>query len=103
AARGSSAAVPVFSSVPGAATLTATPRAARSSPPRARGRGHRHHSARWRAITLKQRLAAGRSTLALSKLTPGTTYALRLTIESADGQTSASTATLRVAAPLHAR
>jgi hypothetical protein len=106
-ARGSRASVPVFASVAGIATLQAIPQPTAHVP---RARGHRGHStvrtrrrtSRVRsvvvthAIVVRRAVPAGRSVIVLSRLTRGTVYALRLAVESADGQTATSSATLRV-------
>ena len=106
-ARGSSFRVPIFTSLAGVATLEATPvpvpRKARASRrashrpparPRGHGRPQRHASGR---IRVTRAVNAGRGVIVLSALRSGVQYALRLTVESADGQTATSSATLRVA------
>ena len=105
--RGSRVSVPFFTSLAGVATLQAIPT---STGHRSRARPHaasagvgmrRRRSAnsiRSRAtIVVRRRVRAGRGAIVLSHLRPGTAYVLRLTVESADGQTAASAAALRVA------
>jgi hypothetical protein len=84
---GRSARVPIFTSLPGVATLTATPI----------GRTpNRRHRPRPRRITVRQRIARGRAQIVLRRLVPGVTYRLVLTIRSSDGQATRDTATLKV-------
>jgi hypothetical protein len=74
--------VPVFTSLPGIATLEATPI------------GRRRHRAR--RVHVRQRLSSGRGQLLLRGLVPGVTYRLLLSIRSTDGQLARDTATLKV-------
>jgi hypothetical protein len=101
-AHRTTARVPVFASATAVATLTATPRRAvqRAS---ARRRAQRRSRSRPRsskrsagAIKVTRRIPMGRSAITLSRLARGRTYALTLTVESADGQVVVSKATLRV-------
>jgi Low-density lipoprotein receptor repeat class B len=92
-ASGTKARVPVFTSLPGTATLKATP-IRKPHKPTARARSKPPVKAR--AVTVTQSLRAGRNTITLRKLVPGTTYRLLLTITSVDGQTTRDTATLKV-------
>ena len=105
--HGSRASVPVFTNLAGSATLRATPLPA-AHPPRGRTVGSRPHeptrrrasalrAGLRRAIVVRRALTAGRSRIVLSGLRRGTVYVLRLTVESTDGQTVTSSATLRVA------
>jgi hypothetical protein len=95
---GTKARVPVFTSLPGTATLKATPigkpRRRRASRSRAGSDHSRPHA---RIVTARQKLATGRALITLKQLLPGVTYRLTLTIRSADGQTASDTATLKVA------
>jgi Low-density lipoprotein receptor repeat class B len=103
-AHGSSARVPLFTSLAGVATLEAIPRPvsrrARARRRAARSRRHRnahpHRETRAR-IVVRHAVHRGRDTLVLTKLKPGGVYTLRLTVKSADGQIAGSSATLRVA------
>jgi hypothetical protein len=117
--RGTKASVPVFTSMAGTATLRAIPLTRRAIPRRPRAAPHRarralrrarstrvakprrrttrpRRPAKRRIITVSRRLSAGRGTIILNGLVPGTTYWLVLTISSGDGQTVKDTATLRV-------
>jgi hypothetical protein len=122
-ARNPRASVPIFTNLAGVAVLEAIPgRAARGSRSgarssrsgarssrsgahaalahaRVRAPAHvrRHRPASQRTIVARRSVNAGRSSIALSGLVRGTSYTLRLTVESSDGQTATSTATLRVA------
>jgi hypothetical protein len=105
-ARGSRASVPVFTSAAGIATLEATPapaaprtRARRHAPVRRPARHPAHASAPRRAsgkIIVQRAVNPGRNAIVLTRLRPGFVYLLRLTVESANGQTADSSATLRV-------
>jgi low density lipoprotein receptor-related protein 5/6 len=79
---GRRARVPVFTTLPGIATLRATPIGRRR--PRARG------------ITVRRQVSSGHTELLLQRLVPGVSYRLLLTIRSADGQLTRDTATLKV-------
>jgi len=101
---GTRARVPVFSSAPATATLTATRRARPGS--RLSGHGahahrheaaHNHRRALRRTISVTRALAAGRASITLTGLTRGATYKLMLTLRSPDGQRTTDTATLKVA------
>ncbi|HEX4187941.1 MAG TPA: hypothetical protein VHY83_08600 [Solirubrobacteraceae bacterium] len=74
--------VPVFTSLPGIATLEATPIGRRR--PRAR------------RVGVRRRLSSGRGQLSLLGLVPGVTYRLVLTVRSTDGQLTRDAATLKV-------
>jgi DNA-binding beta-propeller fold protein YncE len=94
--RGTRAHVPVFTSLAGWTTLRAIPtRWPGGALGRRRGvrRSHRPPTR-----TTSEMLAAGRATITLHKLDPGSTYRLALVIHSADGQTAKDAATLRVRA-----
>jgi len=115
-AFGTSARVPVFTSLPGAARLEAKPMLGQSrarsrhgrgpglrSPRatvahKARPTGPRRRSAHSgpRTVAVSRSLPAGRSTITLHGLVPGTTYRLVLTIATSDGQSARATAILRV-------
>lgn len=85
--------VPVFTSLPGAATLTATPTSPRREPARAvRSRTR----TKPKTLTVGKTLAAGRGTITLTKLTPGTTYRLVLKVTTDDGQRATDAATLKI-------
>jgi len=86
--------VPVFASLPGTATLKATPIGKHT---KATNKGRSNKRTKPKTVTAIQKLRAGRDTIALKKLVPGTTYRLVLTIESPDGQTASDTATLKIA------
>jgi Low-density lipoprotein receptor repeat class B len=88
---GSRVRVPVFTSLRCAATLTAQP-VRRARRRRARAAAARPRRARTR--TARRMLAAGRSTITLTGLVPGTTYRLTLSLRSADGRSARDTATL---------
>jgi hypothetical protein len=90
---GAKAHVPVFTSLPGMATLKATPV---GSPRRSRNKGSSKRRGRPSIVTVKQRLLIGRAVITLTKLVPGVSYRLMLTIRSADGQVTRDTATLKV-------
>jgi sugar lactone lactonase YvrE len=91
---GSRAHVPIFTSLAATATLKAIP----IRGPRRPTRGKRSRRAlRAKAITVRKRLRAGRTTIVLKSLVPGTTYRLLLTVGSADGQVSRDAATLKLA------
>jgi Low-density lipoprotein receptor repeat class B len=91
---GTRARVPIFTSVAGIATIKATPIRRRHG---AASRARSKRTIQPRAITVTRRVRAGRTTITLKRLVPGTTYRLVLTIKSADGQATHDTATLRVA------
>lgn len=91
---GTRARVPIFTSVAGIATIKATPI---RKPHRAGSRARSKRAVQPRAITVTMRVRAGRTTITLKRLVPGTTYRLQLTIKSADGQATHDTATLRLA------
>jgi hypothetical protein len=91
---GTRARVPIFTSLAGIATLRATPihmphRAASSARPR--------RALQPKVVVVTRRLRAGRTTITLKRLVPGTTYRLLLTIKSADGQATRDAAMLKVA------
>jgi len=91
---GTRARVPIFTSLAGIATIKATPiRRRHGTASRAKSK----RTIQPRAITVTRRVRAGRTTITLKRLVPGTTYRLVLTIKSADGQATHDTATLRVA------
>jgi DNA-binding beta-propeller fold protein YncE len=106
---GTTARVPVFTSLAGTATLTATPAREASSRSSSSRNSRRAHGAtsgpvgsalmrRPRAITVRHSLAAGRGTITLEKLVRGTTYRLALTVTGLGGQVARDAATLIVAA-----
>ena len=87
---------PGFTSLAGWTALTAVPI---RWPGEARGRrrgARRAHRPATRATS--EQLAAGRATITLHKLDPGSTYRLVLVVHSADGQTARDAATLSVRA-----
>jgi hypothetical protein len=91
---GTRARVPIFTSVAGIAILRATPiRRAHRAASRARSR----KPIPPKAITVTRSVRAGRTTITLRRLVPGVSYRLLLTIQSADGQATHDTATLKVA------
>jgi hypothetical protein len=110
-ASGTKVRVPVFTSLAGTATLTATPV---RPPSKRKAATKRAHIARKASRALQRRrskkaagptrltvhklMRAGRGTVTLQGLVPGTTYRLSLTIESLEGQSSTDTATLTVRA-----
>jgi hypothetical protein len=79
---GRRARVPVFTTLPGIATLGATPI------------GRRRPGAR--RVSVHKRVSSGHAELLLRRLVPGVTYRLLLTIRSTDGQLARDTATLKV-------
>jgi Low-density lipoprotein receptor repeat class B len=91
---GTRARVPIFTSVAGIATIKATPIRRRHS---AASRAKSKSTVQPRAITVTRRVGAGRTTITLKRLVPGTTYRLMLTMKSADGQATHDAATLKVA------
>ena len=112
---GTSARVPVFSTLAANATLTATrvrragahgrrqpvahararaPVRAARVPARARGRSRLFP----RTVSATRALAPGRSAIVLRRLLPGARYALTLSLRSTDGQTQHASAVLDVAA-----
>jgi hypothetical protein len=116
---GTTAHVAVFTSLAATATLVATPvhkasshgvtsrraRAARRVTNRTAqaarkvtvtGRTRSESVRKPRAITVRHGIAAGRDTITLHKLTPGTTYRLVLSVASPGGQVAKDTATLIV-------
>ena len=91
---GTRARVPIFTSEAGIATLKATPiRRTHRAASRARSR----KPIPPKAITVTTSVRAGRTTITLRRLVPGMSYRLLLTIQSADGQATHDTATLKVA------
>jgi low density lipoprotein receptor-related protein 5/6 len=92
---GTRARVPVFTSLPGIATLKATPIGTHRSRRSARSKQRSRHGAI--TVIVRQRLVTGRTLITLRRLVPGARYHLLLTIRSADGQTVRDTATLNVA------
>jgi hypothetical protein len=93
---GTRARVPVFTSLPGVATLKATPigkHRGRTGTVRLGRRG----KANAITVVVRRRLVTGRTLITLKNLVPGVSYRLLLTIRSADGQTVRDTATLTVA------
>jgi hypothetical protein len=107
---GTRARVPVFTSLPGAATLTATPIGRPRAAARKKGRAARaakharsSDSASPRTIKVHRSLAAGRATITLTHLVPGTAYRLVLRIQSTGGGSASDTATLKVARSARAR
>jgi hypothetical protein len=93
---GPTARVPVFTSLPGRATLLAIPSHWRPGPAaKSPSRGARAHLAP-PTVRVIQQLAAGRGAIALRRLHPNTTYRLVLVFTSAEGQSAQDTATLRV-------
>jgi low-density lipoprotein receptor class B len=97
---GGSAHVPVFTSLPGGARLTAvpvphTPRHGRHADAAAPAR-RRRPGPQPRNITVARVLPAGRSVLTLHHLLPGRSYLLLFTLVSADGQSASDAATLTV-------
>jgi hypothetical protein len=103
--RGTRATVSVFTSVAGAATLEAKPthgpdrayaaRHGATRQPAKRRVSRRRPRTTNGTVIVRRAVRVGRNAIVLSKLRPGS-YALRLTVESADGQTATSSATLRV-------
>jgi hypothetical protein len=93
---GPTARVPVFTSLPGRATLLAIPSRWRHEPaakgPPRRARAHLAPP----TVRVMQQLTAGRGAIALRRLHPNTTYRLVLVFTSAEGQSAQDTATLRV-------
>jgi Low-density lipoprotein receptor repeat class B len=96
---GTSARVPVFTSLAGRASLTAVP----VLHVRPRRQGHRAGRSRGRArarqpsrVTLSLVLPAGRSVLTLHHLLPGRSYLLFFTLVSGDGQRASDAARLTV-------
>jgi DNA-binding beta-propeller fold protein YncE len=95
--------VPVFASLPGTATVKATPvggaggsgHGARSRR-RGRARSKAASQRRPKTVTATRRLRAGRGTVTLKKLRAGTRYRLSLIFKSTDGQSASDTATLKV-------
>jgi DNA-binding beta-propeller fold protein YncE len=90
--KGSKAKVPVFTDLAGTATLKASPVTGRKAARSAR----KKRSTRPKTVTVTASLKAGRGSISLSKLLRGTTYKLTLTVKSADGQSAADKATLKV-------
>ena len=86
--------VPVFTSLPGRATLLAIPTRWPHGTTKLSRRAPRH-PARATVRTTRQ-LAPGRSTILLRGLQPNTTYRLVLLFTSSDGQSTEGVATLRV-------
>ena len=109
---GTTARVPVFTTLAASATLTAT-RVRRGSARRgkhpvaharagalAAGASARAHSPFFpRTVSATRALTPGRSAIVLRHLLPGARYTLTLSLRSADGQTQLARAALRVAAP----
>jgi hypothetical protein len=91
---GTRARIPVFTSLAGIATLKATP-IHKSHKRATRARSKR--AVQPKAVTVTESVRAGRTTITLKRLVPGTAYRLVLTVKSADGQVTGDTATLRVA------
>jgi Low-density lipoprotein receptor repeat class B len=90
---GTRARIPVFTSLAGIATLKATPiHKSHKRAPRSRSK----RAVQPKPITVTESLRAGRTTITLKRLVPGTAYRLLLTIRSADGQVTRDTATLRL-------
>lgn len=89
---GTTARIPIFTSLAGIATLKATPIRKLDRASRSRSK----KKVRPNVITVRHALHTGRDTITLKKLVPGTTYRLVVTITSADGQTVRDTATLKV-------
>jgi hypothetical protein len=92
---GTRARVPVFTSLPGIATLTATPIGRHLS--RRSARSKRPGKPNAITVVVRQRLVSGRASITLKRLVPGVSYRLRLTVRSVDGQIVRDTATLKVA------
>ncbi len=88
-AKGSRANVRIVTTLPGTATLEATP----GGKPIRGGAAKRAKT----RTTSEQLASAGRHTLSLSKLKRGTRYGLTLSVSSADGQEATDTAKLKVA------
>jgi hypothetical protein len=92
---GTRARVPVFTSLPGIATLKARPIGVRHG--RTRRAGFKRYEPKAVTVVVRQGLMTGRALITVKKLVPGVSYRLLLTVRSADGQAAQDTATLKVA------
>jgi hypothetical protein len=92
---GTRARVPVFTSLPGIATLKATPIGKRRRSNRSSGFKRSKHNLL--TVIVRQRLLTGRGMITLKRLVPGASYRLLLTIRGVDGQVASDSATLKVA------